>query len=93
MSDKKRHENGPKSPRIGLKNPDDARRLIRRALAKIFEAGTEVKDSGKIANLLNTWLAAWDAEKSVDLENRIASIEKQQKEEEFRRKAYERKSV
>jgi hypothetical protein len=93
MGTKKDIEIAPKVRKIALKNPDDGRRLIRRVIAKIFEQNSEVANAGKIANLLNTWAGLWELEKAVDLENRIAAIEKQQKEEEFRRKAYERKSV
>jgi hypothetical protein len=38
------NENGPKTPRIALKNPDDARRLIRRVLAEIFGQQAELAE-------------------------------------------------
>jgi len=86
---KKCIEKRPKRSRIALKQPEDGRRLIRLCLAEIFNQndGQVAASAGKIANLLNTWASLWELEKAVDLENRIAAIEKQQKEEEFRRQA------
>jgi len=57
-------ENGPKVHRIALKNPDDARRLIRRVLAQMFEQKVEVESAGKIANLLTCWAKLWELEKT-----------------------------
>ena len=68
-------ENGPKAPRIALKKPDDARRLIRRVLAKIFEESGEVESAGKIANLLTCWAKLWELEKTEDFEKRLSSLE------------------
>jgi len=91
MSDKKGPLTGPKRHRIALSDPLSGRVLIKRTLAQIFSQDTQLAaNAGKIANLLNTWAKLYEMEKTVDLENRIAAIEKQQKEEEFRRKAHER---
>lgn len=69
-------ENGPKAPRIALKKPDDARRLIRRVLAQMFEQKVEVESAGKIANLLTCWAKLWELEKTEDLEKRLEALEK-----------------
>lgn len=68
-------ENGPKAPRIALKKPADARRLIRRVLAQMFEQRAEVECAGKIANLLTTWARLWELETTVDLEKRLETLE------------------
>jgi TorA maturation chaperone TorD len=68
-------ENGPKAPRIALKKPDDARRLIRRVLAQMFEQKVEVESAGKIANLLTCWAKLWELEKTADLEKRLEALE------------------
>jgi len=87
MSDKKRPLTGSKRRRITLKTPDDGRTLIKRTLAEIFQEGQIVANAGKISLLMSCWLKAWELEKAVDLENRISAIEKQQREEKFRRQA------
>ena len=69
------NENAPKAPRIALKKPADARRLIRRVLANIFEQKTEVDNAGKISNLLTCWAKLWELEKAVDLEARLEALE------------------
>lgn len=68
-------ENGPKAPRIALKKPDDARRLIRRVLAEIFMQNAQIENAGKIANLLTCWAKLWEMEKTVDLETRLEALE------------------
>ena len=68
-------ENGPKAPRIALKKPDDARRLIRRVLAEIFGQNAEVESAGKVANLLTVWLKAWEIDKISDIEKRLTALE------------------
>lgn len=64
-----------RTPRIRLKEPEDARRLVRRVLAEIFAQDVEVENAGKIANLITVWLKAFESEKLSDLEKRIAEIE------------------
>jgi hypothetical protein len=88
MSVKKCIEKRPKRSRIALKQPEDGRRLIRLCLAEIFNQDTQLAaNAGKIANLLNTWSKLFELEKAVDLENRIAAIEKAQKEDRYRMEA------
>ena len=68
-------ESGHKAPRIALKKPEDARRLIRRVLAEIFAQNAEVESAGKIANLLTVWLKAWEIDKLSDIEKRLEILE------------------
>jgi hypothetical protein len=68
-------ENSPKAPRIALKKPDDARRLIRRVLAQMFEQKLEVENAGKIANLLTCWAKLWELEKVSDIDDRLTVLE------------------
>lgn len=70
-------ENSPKAPRIALKKPDDARRLIRRVLAQMFEQKLEVENAGKIANLLTCWAKLWELEKVSDIEKRLELLEQE----------------
>ena len=74
-------ENGSKAPRIALKKPADARRLIRRVLAQIFCENAEVQNAGKVANLLTVWLKAWEIDKIGDIEKRVEVLEKRVVEE------------
>ena len=74
-------ENGPKAPRIALKKPDDARRLIRRVLAEIFGQNVQIENAGKIANLLTCWAKLWEMQKTADLETRLQALEAGQNKE------------
>ena len=60
---------------ITLKNPEDARRLIRRILDRAFEEGSELEHAGKISQLLGNWLKAWELDKISDIEKRLAELE------------------
>jgi hypothetical protein len=61
--------------RIRLKTPKDGRRLIRRALAEIFDKKQEVESAGKIANLLTVWAKLWELDEVRDIEKRLEALE------------------
>jgi hypothetical protein len=77
-------KNSPKAPRIALKKPSDARRLIRRVLAEIFAQNAEVEQAGKIASLLNVWVKLFELETFSDLERRISVLEEKSNEKKSR---------
>ncbi len=62
---------------LTLDSPADCRELIRQVLEKIREKGEEVAQAGRICNLLQVWLKAWDLEKVSELEARIEALESQ----------------
>jgi hypothetical protein len=63
--------------RIALKTPANARSLIRRMIAKIFDEGSEVQNSGRIASLLTIWKGLYELEQLSDIEIRLQAIEEQ----------------
>ena len=63
---------------IKLKTPEDARRLIRRIVDKAFSEGSELEHSGRISQLLLTWLKAWELDKISDIEKRLTKLESTQ---------------
>jgi hypothetical protein len=60
---------------IKLKTPEDARRLIRRIVDKAFAEGSELEHSGRISQLLNCWLKAWELDKISDIDRRLEILE------------------
>ena len=60
---------------IALRTPADARRVIKKIVTKIFKEGSEIEHAGRIANLLNTFLRAWEIEKVSDVEKRLDKLE------------------
>ena len=62
---------------VTLRTPEDARRVVRRLVNECFREGREVEMMGRITNALNTWLKAWELERSAELEARIAKLEAQ----------------
>jgi hypothetical protein len=60
---------------ITLNSPQDARRLIRRIVDRAFEEGSELEHAGKISQLLGNWLKAWELDKILDIEKRLAELE------------------
>jgi len=48
---------------------------VQRIVSKIFRDGTEVEHAGRVANLLNTFLRAWELEKMTDVEKRLEALE------------------
>jgi len=67
--------NGRKTPRIALKTPAHARKLIRRVLAEIFSENAHVESAGKVANLLTCWAKLYELEAVTDIEKRLATLE------------------
>lgn len=58
-----------------LDSPADCRELIRQVLGKIRENGEEVAQAGRICNLLQVWLKAFELEKGLELEERVKRLE------------------
>ena len=60
---------------LSLRTPADARRAIKKIVTKIFKEGSEIENAGRVANLLNTFLRAWEIEKVSDVEKRLDKLE------------------
>lgn len=60
---------------ISLKNPSDARRLIRRIVDRAFAEGQELEYSGRLAQLLGVWGKFWELDKLIDIESRLTALE------------------
>jgi hypothetical protein len=60
---------------ISLKNPSDARRLIRRIVDRAFAEGQELEYSGRLAQLLGVWGKFWELDKLSDIESRLTALE------------------
>ena len=41
----------------------------------MFKEGTEIDNAGRIANLLNTFLRAWELKHAIDIEARLDALE------------------
>ena len=66
---------------VKLRSPEDARRVVKRLVNECFRQGVEVEMMGRITNALNTWLKAWEIEKSAELERRLEDLEKKYEED------------
>jgi hypothetical protein len=60
---------------IIIKAPKDVRRLMQRVINSVLRSGQEAEFAGKICNLANTWLKAYEIEKVFILERRIKDLE------------------
>lgn len=58
-----------------MRTPEDARRVVKRLVNECFREGREIEMMGRITNALNTWLKAWELEKSAELEKRLEDLE------------------
>ena len=67
--------NTKKTRGVKLRTPEDARRVVKRLVNECFRQGREVEMMGRITNALNTWLKAWEMEKSEELEKRVEELE------------------
>lgn len=59
---------------VTLRDPHDARRIIRKVISAIFREGNEVQHAGKISNLLIVWLRAWEIEKNDEICRRLEEL-------------------
>jgi hypothetical protein len=64
-----------KSRGVSLKTPADVRRIAQRIISDIFRDESQIEHSGKINNLLVTWLKAWELDKISEIEKRVAALE------------------
>lgn len=62
-----------------ISTPSDIRRLIVQILHEILENKSEIPQAGAVSNLIGQFLRAYELEKTMDLEKRIAILEAQAK--------------
>jgi len=60
---------------VTLREPKDARRIVKRLIDEAFREGLEMEYFGKIVNGLNCWAKLWELEKLSDIEKRLAVVE------------------
>jgi hypothetical protein len=58
-----------------LRSPEDVRRAIQRVSNKIFKEGSEVENAGRLAQLYNVFLKAYEIEKLENVERRLSALE------------------
>lgn len=58
-----------------ITTPADIRRLIIQLLHEILENKTEIPQAGAVSNLIGQFLRAYELEKTMDLEKRVAILE------------------
>jgi hypothetical protein len=63
---------------VTLREPRDVRRVVQRITSKAFQEGTELTHAGRISQLMNCWLKAFELERLADIEKRLAILEQAQ---------------
>ena len=58
-----------------ISSPADIRRLIIQLLHEILENKTEILQAGAVSNLIGQFLRAYELEKTMDHEKRVAILE------------------
>jgi len=58
-----------------LRNPEDIRKACQRVVSKIFREGSEIENAGRLAQLFNSFLRAYEVEKLESIERRLAALE------------------
>jgi len=61
---------------VTLREPKDLRRVVQRIVSRAFRENRELEISGRIAQLLGSWLRAWEVEKIAEIERRIEAMER-----------------
>ncbi len=65
----------PKRRGITLNSPEDCRRLIRRIIDKAFAEDSELQYSGRISQLLSTWIKSYELDKLDEYDKRLTALE------------------
>ncbi len=58
-----------------INSPADIRHLITQLLHEILENKSEIPQAGAVSNLIGQFLRAYELEKTMDLEKRVAILE------------------
>ncbi|MCP1393489.1 MAG: hypothetical protein J5I35_12180 [Methanothrix harundinacea] len=58
-----------------IKSPEDVKRVARWVVSDIFREQLQIEHAGKINQLLQTWLRAYEIEKLADIEARLRALE------------------
>jgi hypothetical protein len=64
---------------IRIRRPKDIERLSQRVINAILRSGDEVTHAGKLCNLGQLWLKAFEIRKLEDIETRLTVLEQAQK--------------
>ncbi len=60
-----------------LKTPEDVLDVVKDILCDIWDQEKSVELSGRVCNLLQVWLKAFELTKTTELEKRIEALEQQ----------------
>jgi hypothetical protein len=60
---------------VSLKTPADVMRIAQRIVSDVFRDESQIELSGKVNNLLVTWLKAWELDKLANIEKRLTAVE------------------
>ena len=60
---------------VSLKTPADVMRIAQRIVSDVFRDEAQIEHSGKVNNLLVTWLKAWELDKLASIEKRLTAVE------------------
>ena len=63
---------------VTLREPRDIRRVCQRIISRAFQQSEELAYSGRISQLMNCWLKAFELERLADIEKRLAVLEQAQ---------------
>ena len=67
--------NNKRTRGLTIKSPEDVRRVARWVISDIFVEGSQITNAGKVNQLLQTWLRAYEIEKLADIEARLRALE------------------
>lgn len=81
-----KNNNAKQTRGVTLRDPKDARRIVKRLIDTAFREGLEMEYFGKIVNGLTCWAKLWELESLSNLEARMTALEEEiQKNKEVRR--------
>ncbi|MDD5515640.1 MAG: hypothetical protein PHX71_09910 [Synergistales bacterium] len=67
--------NNKRTRGLTIKSPEDVKRVARWVISDIFQEDSQIENAGKINQLLQTWLRAYEIDKLADIEARLRALE------------------
>lgn len=67
--------NNKRTRGLTIKSPEDVKRVARWVVSDIFQENSQIEHAGKVNQLLQTWLRAYEIEKLADIEARLRALE------------------
>lgn len=67
--------NNKRTRGLTIKSPEDVKRVARWVISDIFQEDSQIEHAGKVNQLLQTWLRAYEIEKLADIEARLRALE------------------